>query len=247
MDNLLELEKKLVRARRLSAVDEYIAMSYLTRSDGLFDGSYEGWRVARANKLLKIFSRDWFVGKRILELGAGHADLGAFFAELGAEVCCAEGRRENAEFARLKHRDVEGLRIEVLNLDNDFTHLGRFDLVINFGLLYHIVDIDTHLGRCFSMSDDVVLESVVCDSLDPYKNVVVDERSTVGEEALSGKGSRPSPAYVERLAGEHGFEVIRFLDADLNVRGYEYDWLHSDNGNLGEWSQRRFWRFLKKG
>ena len=35
---------------------------------------------------------DFFKGKKILELGAGHGDIGAFFAELGADVLCLDGR-----------------------------------------------------------------------------------------------------------------------------------------------------------
>jgi hypothetical protein len=39
---------------------------------------------------------------------------------------------------------------------------------------------------------------------------------------MAGKSSRPSPAYIERLFTEKGFEVHRYFDQDLNTSWHSY-------------------------
>jgi 2-polyprenyl-3-methyl-5-hydroxy-6-metoxy-1,4-benzoquinol methylase len=242
------LEIKTLQAS-LSPIDKYVVFSGLTNQDGLFHPSYEGWRIRRLNKMLEIYGIDFFKGKRIIEVGAGHGDIGAFFADLGADVLCLDGRIQNVNFARLKHRKVPGLRFETFNLEKDFSELGRFDLLIDFGLIYHLKNVDEHLDCCFAMADDIVLETVVCDSRDPHTILYRPGRADVDEEALDGTGSRPSPFYIERIAIARGFEIQRHFTADLNFeRQFRYDWLHKDNSDPSDdFVLRRFWRFRKKG
>lgn len=233
------------RAERRSPIDQYLSMSYAMRTDGLFDGSYDLWRAKRIAKVLELLGLDYFEGRRVLELGAGHGDIGALFADLGADVTCVEGRMSNLQFGQLKHRDVPRLRFRHMDLDEDFRSLGRYDLVVHFGLLYHVADVDEHLARCFELTDDVLLETVVCDSTDPTRVQLVEERSAVNEEALNGRGCRPSPFYVERLASEHGFGVERHFSPDLNSAQFVYDWEHRNDDRDGGFELRRFWRFRR--
>jgi SAM-dependent methyltransferase len=234
------------RTQPTSPVEQFISMSYATRRDGLFDGTYDLWRVKRISKILEIFGIDHFHDRSVLELGAGHGDIGALLANLGAEVTCVEGRDENLNFGKLKHREVKRLTFRKMDLEQDFRSLGSFDVVLNLGLLYHVQNVDEHLGWCFELTDDLVLESVVCDSTDPHKVFVIDENAELNEEALNGRGSRPSPFYIERLAGENGFDVERYFSADLNSDHYVYDWEHRDNDDLGGFEQRRFWRMRRR-
>lgn len=234
-----------MRRRTGSPIEQYVELSYATRDDGLFDGTYDLWRVTRINKILSIYGLDELAGKRILELGAGHGDIGAFFAGIGAEVTCVDGREENLTFGRLKFRDVEGLSFVRANLDEDFRHLGEFDLILHLGLLYHIEAAEEHLLRCFELADEVILESVVCDSTDPYLIHLVDEDAGVNEDALSGRGSRPSPFFIERVAREAGFEIERYFTSDLNAGEYLYDWEHQNDGSHDAYRRRRFWRFRR--
>ncbi|MBN9590185.1 MAG: hypothetical protein BGN85_11420 [Alphaproteobacteria bacterium 64-11] len=235
----------------LSPIDRYVVYSGVLSNRALFDPSYAGWRLARLNKMLEIYGIDYFRGRKVLELGAGHGDIGAFLADLGADVLCLEGRIQNVNFARLKHRKVSGVRFERFNLEEDFSRFGRFDLIVHFGLLYHLRHVDDNLKCCFSMTDDVVMETAVLDATDPQRIVYCDERKDVEEEALDGTGSRPSPFYVERIAGESGFTVQRYFSPDLNSGDYfYYDWKHLNNergAGSGDFRLRRFWRFQRAG
>jgi 2-polyprenyl-3-methyl-5-hydroxy-6-metoxy-1,4-benzoquinol methylase len=231
----------------ISPIDRYIALQVATRRDGLFHPSYHSWRATRINKLLEVYGVDWFAGKRLLELGCGHADLGAFFAEIGAKVLSVDGRKENVNFAKLKHRRMRNLQIEVADLDTEFPQFDHYDLVLHFGLLYHLSDVDSHLKQCWDLANEIMLETVVCDLIDPDYIVYFAGNRLINEESLSGVQNRPSPSYIERLACVAGFEIDRYFTRDLNSGLFTYDWVHKNNGDLGGWYQRRMWRFHKRG
>ncbi|MFT4115687.1 class I SAM-dependent methyltransferase [Bradyrhizobium sp.] len=232
---------------KLSPIDKYLFLSGLNTQAGLHHHSYDIWRAKRFNKILSIYGVDYFKGKRVLELGSAHGDIGAFLAELGADMLCLEGRSENVTVAKLKYRNIKNLQFVNVNLEHDFSRFGQFDLIVNFGLLYHLKNVDAHLRCCFQMSNDILMETVVCDSTDPDKIFFCDEDKGKDEEALDGVGSRPSPFYVERIAEELGLEVVRYFDADLNCGNqFLYDWKHNNDNRLGDdWRLRRFWRFKK--
>ena len=240
------IERELSMAR-LGPVDRHVLLSAVGSRAGLFHESYDDWRVARINKILELYGADFFTDARVLELGAGHGDIGAFFADLGAEVVCLDGRVQNVNLARLKHRDVPGIEFRLQDLETDFTGAGRFDLVIDMGLLYHVPNVEEHLGWAFSMSDEIILETSVCDSRDPHLVLLEAEDARVDEEALGGTGSRPSPAFIERVARERGLEVVRCFTADLNTGPqFRYDWEHRDDGTSPkDMSLRRFWRLTR--
>jgi SAM-dependent methyltransferase len=246
-DVLLDTTRKVARLEAaaysaMSPIERHVALQIASRKDGVFQPSYDAWRVTRINKLLALYGVEWFAGKRVIELGCGHADIGAFLAELGADVLCVDGREENITFAKLKHRKVGRLDYSVADLDGRFPALGRCDLLVHFGLLYHLRDVDAHLAQCWELADEIALETVVCDSLDPNKIVYLNRDVPVNSRGLHGLQNRPSPFYIERLASAAGYQVERCFTSDLNSGTFLYDWPHKDNGDLGGFSHRRMWR-----
>lgn len=242
-------------AHHLSPIDRYLMSSYRQnrKAEGLFEPFFEFYIAARITKILAIYGLDFFPGKKVLELGAGLGDVGAVFAELGAEVLCLEGRVENVNFGTLKHRALKNITFKQFNLEEDFREFGRFDLIIHMGLLYHLRNVEDSLKCCFSMADELILETRVCDSTDPQAIFLVNERQELTHLALEGVGSRPSPFYIERIAEENGFEVIRHFTKDLNCARplqdppeFNYTWEHKNDNDLGTFTgYRRFWRFKK--
>jgi protein-L-isoaspartate O-methyltransferase len=248
VERRLDRMERIVFVTPLSPIDRHITLQTADRTDALYDITYPQWRTTRIAKLLEIYGIEHFKDLRILELGAGLCEIGAFFAELGAKVTCLEGRKEQVDIAKLKHRNIPNLRIEVCDLEGDFSNFGKFDLILHFGLLYHLKNVDENLRSCFGMADEIVLETVVCDSDDPHMLVTMPGRAEVIEESPHGHACRPSPAYVERLATEAGFSVERHFTSDLNASDgqFVYDWEPKYDGNLGDFHLRRFWRFRRK-
>lgn len=231
----------------MSPIDRHILLSYALSNEALFHYSYDDWRLKRINKILEIYDIEDLKEKKILELGCGHGEIGACLADIGANVLALDGRKKNVNFAKLKHREIKNFKCIKFNLEQDFSKFGKFDLIINFGLFYHLKNAEQHLKCCFEIADDILFETVVCDSIDPQKIFFCDENENIDEEALEGTGCRPSPFYIERIAKENNFEVIRYFDSNLNSGNkFIYDWEHKNDERLGDdWKLRRFWRFLK--
>jgi hypothetical protein len=90
----------------------------------------------RIKFMLDKYGSDFFKDKKILELGSHNGYIGNFFQkELGADVTCVEGRFENV---MLMYFDYPNLKIVQKNMDSKDWDLGKFDIIINFGLYYHL-------------------------------------------------------------------------------------------------------------
>jgi len=239
-----QMRRMAVPLVQLSPVDRFVAEHFVYFTDGHFDRTYDGWRVKRVRKLMEVYGIE-FQGKRILELGAGIGDIGSIFAELGAEVMGLEGRVANCNLARLRFRGMKNYQVIQFNLEDDFSRFGRFDLIVNFALVEVIERFEQLLQCCMRMSDTVFLETMVCDSTDPHKVIFVDMKGDYCDWPLSGKSPRPSPAYIERLFLENGFDVHRHFDGDLNNWCNAYNWPHQNNNNVNN-ALRRYWSFTKR-
>lgn len=237
VEELLENNQTL-----LNPVNNYINDNYLFYDTGHFHSHYSEWRMKRIRKILEIYGIDW-EGKKILELG-GYGDIGAFFAQLGAKVLSLEGRVTNVNFANLKFRNLKNFKSCVCDLEKDFTNYGRFDLIINFGLIEVIKNIDNLLECCIRMSDNIILETIVCDSTDPQKIIFVAYDTKEIDHPISSEGSFPSPFYIEKFFKNHNFSVNRYFDEDLNAKKHFYDWPHKNDNSVVR-GRRRFWDFRK--
>lgn len=155
-----------------------------------------------------------------------------------------EGRIVNVSLAQLKNSKIKNYKCIQFNLENDFSEFGKFDLIINFGLIYHLKNVEKHLNCCAQMSDEILLEGGVCDSTDPSKIILVNDPEG-NDESLNGLGSRPGPYFIERIFENNNFEVIRCFSKDLNSEYYVYDWEHKNDNSVFT-DKRRFWNFKRR-
>jgi len=148
---------------------------------------------------------------------------------------------EHVNIARLKYRNLPRFKCILRDLEEDFADLGKFDLLIHFGLLYHVENVEQNLRNCAELSDEIVLETEVVDSLDDQRVVLCTEDADCFASALHGTGSRPSPFYIKRVFEELGYDVDIITDKRLNSGIDVYDWEHRNDGTWGHGKRRFFW------
>ncbi len=193
------------------------------------------WQINRINFILSKYPKEFFKGKRILEVGAYNGYIGAYFNALGAEVHCLEGRVENVVNIL---NDYPGLTASCENLDTSDWNWGKWDIIINFGLYYHLEKYHKeHLKNCIDNCDLMFFESVIYDSFDSE----IFFRSEQGDDqSLSTIGGNPSTSFVENIFKESGVEYKKYTDTFLNNYQHKYDWPDSGSKTFNQF-HRRFW------
>jgi cyclopropane fatty-acyl-phospholipid synthase-like methyltransferase len=193
------------------------------------------WQINRINFILSKYPEEFFKGKRILELGAYNGYIGAYFAALGATVHCVEGRQENVD--KIK-KDYPQVTAEVGNCDTAEWVWGDWDIIINFGLYYHLEHHHKeHMINCLNHCGLMFFETVIYDSNESE----IYFREEVGDDqSLTTLGGTPSTSYVENIFDEVGVEYTKYSDASLNNFEHKYDWVGFGLKKFDAF-KRRFW------
>lgn len=193
------------------------------------------WQKNRINFILSKYPKEFFKGKRILEVGAYNGYIGAYFNALGAEVHCLEGRTENVVNIM---NDYPNITAEVANLDTDEWVWGKWDIIINFGLYYHLEKFHKeHLQNCISNCDLMFFETVIYDSND---SEIYFRTEQGDDQSLTTIGGTPSTSYVENVLKENAVTYKKYTDPFLNNYQHKYDW--PDTGvKVFNQFHRRFW------
>ncbi len=212
----------------LTPVEKFSQLTALSH----FSGPYQFWRISRINQILEIFSIEELSSFRILEVGAGNCEIGAFFADLGAEVISLEGRLRNVNLAKLRWSKIKNLEIILSDLDQDnLSEYGEFDLIINFGLIYHLKNVEEHLKNCSKISKHLLLETLMLDSKEE-KLLLLKEEETQITQSLNGLGSRPTINFLEKLFYKLGYKYKRLENQRLNSGIYKYDWIPKNDNKV---------------
>ena len=200
---------------------------------------HTSWQNNRIDFILSKYPEEFFRGKRVLELGAYNGYICARLALMGAEVHCVEGRSENV--ANIKN-DYPQVTAEVANLDSPEWKWGKWDIIINFGLYYHLENYhEEHLKNCIDNCDLMLFETVVFDS---FKSEIHFRYESGDDQSLSTLGGSPSTSYVEDIFKEKGLSFTKYTDETLNNFEHKYDW--PDTGfRIPNGFNRRFWIVTK--
>ena len=117
------------------------------------------WQKNRISFILTKYNVDFFKNKNILELGPYNGYIGACFKEMGANVKGVEGRQGNVDRIIT---DYPGYDCVLGNLDVKDWNWGKYDVIINFGLYYHLTfNHREHLINCINNCKLLIFETVV--------------------------------------------------------------------------------------
>lgn len=223
-------------------------MSAGKTGDKKFGGHYDDWREKRINKIISIIGDDWFLGKKILELGCGWGDIGKHFKDMGASVTFTDARNEHLTHVRKHSPNSEAIQ---LDQDTNWNLQVNFDLIIHMGVLYHLSNWKQDLRCAFNHADNIILETVVANNESDSFEHSFKEKGW--DQSIHNVSIRPSAAHLEKFLGEIGVTFTRFDDSDINSGRHQYDWSVDDStlSTTTEDNQRsvvatRRFYFLKK-
>ena len=236
-----------------------------------FCQSYIDWRRNRVRKLLQIVGEKWLKNKSVLELGCALGHTGYYLRyNFGADVTFADARSRYIDYIKetiKKSQPEDNISDEnflVLDQDTDWTiyknggsSLRKFDLILNWGVNYHLVNWKRDIERTLAHSDKVCFETHVLDSEDPED---IAHRHEYGcDKGTHGIESVPSYSAVEKVFKDNNFSYERYDDSDLDGGGQNYSWSSKNNlstfvyntvdpitGKLRDSEKRRYWFVQRK-
>ena len=160
--------------------------------------------------------------KRVLEVGAGIGLHTPFFLKRGCEVLVTDGNAENVGEIR---RRLPNVQSSLLDLEQDGTleHLGVFDTVYCYGLLYHLSNPEAAIAKFASVCrGQLLLETVV--SLGRYPEVQLMRDFVSNNQARSGIGCRPTrPWIMQTLSRYFGHAYVTRTQPDYP--DFTPDWI----------------------
>jgi hypothetical protein len=118
---------------------------------------------------------------------------------------------------------------------------GGFDLILHWGVLYHLDDWRRDLKDALDRTSLLCLETEIWDSPDPTFEHKREESSKLYDQALNGIGTIMSASCIEGYLSSLGASVVRYQDADLNAGPMKYDWEEGSIPHGFSMGQRRFW------
>lgn len=204
----------------------------------MFDGKYFDWNQKRIKGIVDYYGYKFFYGKKLADLGCGHADMSGVVYRLGSDITAVDARQEHLKIVSKK---FPGIKTVKGNLDGPWPFHGqKFDMILDLGLMCHLAGFENHLKAVCASTTYLVLETAVCDSDDSHACVQVPEGKEVYDLAYNGMGCRPSAAAIERVLIECNMSFKRMDNAKFNSGPYVYDWFPKNDGST-DIHKRRIW------
>ena len=144
-----------------------------------------------------------------LDVGCGVGYFSAFLLDLGFQVTGIDGRVENVAEAQKRYPNIP---FYVANVEDvSITHLGQFDLVLCFGLLYHLENPFAAMHNLYALTAKVLLiESMTVPGQCPV--LILRDEGQSEDQGLHFVAFYPSESAIIKMCYRSGFPfVYRFL------------------------------------
>jgi tRNA (mo5U34)-methyltransferase len=149
--------------------------------------------------------RDRLQLRTALDAGCGVGYFSGLLQQMGFEVSAFDGRQDNVEEARRRH---PGVRFFVADIDElKVEKLGTFDLVLCFGLLYHLENPLRAVRRLHAVTGKVLLIESVCGPEQAPLFYMRDEPA-LEDQALNAVACYPSEGALVKMAYTAGFPAV---------------------------------------
>jgi SAM-dependent methyltransferase len=140
-----------------------------------------------------------------LDVGCGVGDFSKFLSDLEFRVKGVDGRQENAAEAQRRYPDIP---FDTLNAEDvPVSSLGTFDLVLCFGLLYHLENPFRAIRHLHALADKLLLVEGMCIPDDQPAMELLDE-GVAEDQGLSYVAFYPSESCLIKMLYRAGFPFV---------------------------------------
>lgn len=172
---------------------------------------YQALNASRERVLRNLIQelREPLALRSAIDIGCGLGHFSSSLSSLGLRVVGVDARQKNVDEARRRHPDIE---FHVLDAEQVFTsRFGQFDLVLCFGLLYHLENPFRVIRNLAGLSTKLALiEGVVYPSSEPIM-ALLDENE-LNDQGLHHLAFYPSEACLAKMLFRAGFLNCFLLD-----------------------------------
>jgi FkbM family methyltransferase len=165
---------------------------------------YQALNASREKVLRSLIQeqREPLALRSAIDIGCGLGYFSSSLSSLGLNVVGVDARQENVEEARRRHPGIEFHAIDAEQASA--SRLGQFDLVLCFGLLYHLENPFRVIRNLAGLSTKLVLiEGMVYPSPEPIM-ALLDENN-LKDQGLHYLAFYPSEACLAKMLFRAGF------------------------------------------
>jgi SAM-dependent methyltransferase len=149
-----------------------------------------------------------------IDVGCGVGDLTKFLSNQGYRVTGVDGRGENVAEAKRRYSNINFVVQDAEDLSKE--DVGTFDLVLCFGLLYHLENPFRAIRRLHSLTGKILLVETMCFPSSSTTMELLDE-GVAEDQGLNYVAFYPSESCLVKMLYRAGFPFVytfRTLPAD---------------------------------
>ena len=218
----------------------------MSKSFEQFGGHYVDWQKKRRQLLfreLDNFSAHTHTPFSVLEVGSGNGFFGTQIATRypQATVFITDARVEHIEAIEIKAANTNKFVLDA----REVNRYPKADIILHFGLLYHLDDPIAHLKKLREKPWKLLLLETEVVNLKGKTILYLEERGY--DQSVSLIGGRPTAKAVEAIFSNWlKFQVKRFDETILNSGIHTYDWVPQNTKVSWKHGLRRVWAISKK-
>jgi tRNA (mo5U34)-methyltransferase len=140
-----------------------------------------------------------------IDSGCGVGFFAGLLSECGLDVKAFDGRENNVEEARKRYPDISFEQGDIE--DKSIVGLGSFDLVLCFGLLYHLENPLRAIRNLRALTGSVLLLESMC--LPQYEPLVLlREEPSLDDQSLTDLAFYPSEGCIVKMLYRAGYAAV---------------------------------------
>lgn len=162
--------------------------------------------------LRQQFVRDLLAGLRdqvrlesAIDVGCGVGDFSKFLSDLGLRVLAVDGRESNVAEAKSRYPHIEFLATDAESIHSE--EMGKFDLVLCFGLLYHLENPFRVVRHLRNLTSQILLVETACVPDSAPSMMLLDE-GVAEDQGLNYVAFYPSQSCVIKMLYRAGFPFV---------------------------------------